>query len=63
MLFLKLMAYIVLFVIAADTFYGGIFAGYAGRVLVVVVGGYGVIQVMVEVMKQRESPDKNKNSN
>ena len=64
MLFLlKLMAYIVLFVIAVDTFYGGIFAGYAGRVLGVVVGGYGVIQVMVAAMRQREGCPKNKNSN
>lgn len=53
MLFLKLMAYIVLCVIAIDTFYGGIFAGYAGRVLGVVVAGYSMIQAMIEVMGQR----------
>ena len=47
----KLMAYIVLFVIAIDVFWGGVFAGFAGNVLGVVVGGFSVIQFMVTLMK------------
>ena len=63
MMFLKLMAYIVLFVIAVDTFWGGIFAGSAGKVLGVIVGGYCVIQVMIASMRQSKESPKDDNSN
>ena len=56
MAFLKLMAYIVLFVIAVDAFWGGIFAGFAGQVLGVIVGGYSVIRFMLDAMRQRNGP-------
>ena len=49
--FTKLMAYILLFVIAIDIFWGGVFAGFAGNVLGVVVAGYSVVQFMVSLMK------------
>ena len=63
MMFLKLMAYIVLFLIAVDAFWGGIFAGFAGKVLGVIVGGYSVIQVMITGMSQSKGSPKDDDSN
>ena len=63
MMFLKLVAYIFLFVIAVDAFWGVIFAGFAGKVLGVIVGGYSVIQVMIAGMRQSKDSPKDDNSN
>ena len=47
----KLMTSIVLFVIAIDVIWGGVFAGFAGNILGVVVVGFSVIQVIDTLMK------------
>ena len=44
---LKILFYCLMFAIAVDVYWGGLFAGRAGNVLGVIVAGYSVVQIIL----------------